>query len=86
MQINVAFSGTDKNSLSFTSWMNVKSVTKYALSALYFSADALVQKGIQSIIDEDNQIGTGGAVWNQNISLTSITVLSTSGLQLWSWD
>ncbi|KAG0599476.1 hypothetical protein M758_12G154500 [Ceratodon purpureus] len=61
-RINVAFSGTDKNSLSFTSWMNVKSVTKYSLSALYFSADAALQKGIQSIIDEDNQVGTGGAV------------------------
>ncbi|XP_024357260.1 uncharacterized protein [Physcomitrium patens] len=61
-RINVAYSGTDKNSLSFTSWMSVKQVTKYSLSALYFKADEALQSGIQGIIDRGNQVGTGGQV------------------------
>jgi hypothetical protein len=60
LQINVAFSGTDKNSVSFSSWMTITSVNKYSLSALYSEAGALLQQGATSIIGSSNGVGTGG--------------------------
>jgi hypothetical protein len=57
----VAYSGTDKNSVSLTSWMTVDSVDKFSLSALYSEADKILQKGVNSIIN-DNSIGTGGSI------------------------
>ncbi|CAM6033771.1 unnamed protein product [Sphagnum compactum] len=59
-RINVAFSGTDKNSVSFSSWMTITSVNKYSLSALYSEAGALLQQGATSIIGSSNGVGTGG--------------------------
>jgi hypothetical protein len=59
-RINVAFSGTDKNSVSFSSWMTINSVNKYSLSALYSEAGTLLQQGAASIIGSSNGVGTGG--------------------------
>ncbi|CAM6024939.1 unnamed protein product [Sphagnum balticum] len=59
-RINVAFSGTDKNSVSFSSWMTIDSVNKYSLSALYSQAGTLLQQGAASIIGSSNGVGTGG--------------------------